>query len=277
MGKNNLFTSVELAKLFGISRSKVLRIEDAGLLEPAGRGGRGNSRLYDAAGIISLAKILNIHDLGYTFADTSEIVLSEGGLDRVVRDLEDQLDQLISAYNAVKIMAGGINPGSARWTYSGPSRCHVKEYCEKFDPYSIPEYIIDTITEAASSGYALDRGHKIFISGIPVDYALAADTDHGFKVNVPILPDTDDEMSVIVPELRDRCLYAYSEDPDITEITGLLENLISDREQFKSGSTFRLDVLSFVYCTFFPGSDKWVYRVHIPGSHRDTFAGKQQI
>lgn len=263
MGKDGLFTSVELARVFGISRSKVLRIEEAGLIKPAARKKQGNSRLYDVSTCVFLSRVLIYHDAGYSFHELRDVMGSEDGFNYLLSDMEKKLEDLISRYQILKVVCDGVSSSEVKTVHRGPTYCNVIRHEERFDPGRIPEYMREALSDTISRGYTFKLDAAFFITDIPVD-CMEEGGAEGFDVCVPVSEDTADDDTILMPAFDCRCVYAYSESREFGDVNSMLASVLSDRELFREDDRFRMDIISIATEPLIPMGDRWLYRIHVP-------------
>lgn len=94
ISKKNLFRISEAASACGVSRSTLLRMEEAGLLTPAYISSESGRRYYDNFSISRVLQVQALKDLGMDVQVMSDFFSQSGKIDSLLKPLEARLAEL---------------------------------------------------------------------------------------------------------------------------------------------------------------------------------------
>ena len=257
------FTSEQIAHAFGVSRSKILRVEDAGLIYPKERSGRANSRHYDAGTVLKLEKNFHYHDLGYTIDDTIRYFNGEGDYQEIIRDVENRIHELTNVLTSLKNRTDATQHMVVQTTTSVASYY----YCEKVEfPHSADkalEIMKNVISSAIRRGYTLRYELPITLTGLSFS-AIEKDISHRPYLCVPITNEAQGDHILYLPREERQCVHwidASSNRYFLTEYLQILKEIDAD---YDDETLFRCDLLSYPLNPKLPKNDSWVVRFYLP-------------
>lgn len=162
MDKKVYVTVGQLVNSCGLSRSTILRMEDAGLLEPAARGD-GSFRYYDAENILRIMHVYNLHKLGLTRREIRAMIEDPGNYTSAIRKLEEQRERLDRVIQGLKKRTLQDNTMKTELTVYPPMPCFIRSFDARGDRYNFNPNILQTLADAVRAGCVLDNENSPFL------------------------------------------------------------------------------------------------------------------
>ena len=257
------FTSEQIAHAFGVSRSKILRVEDAGLIYPKERSGRANSRHYDAGTVLKLAKIFHYHDLGYTIDDTIRYFNGEGDYQEIIRDVENRIHELTNVLTSLKNRTDATQHMVVQTTTSVASYY----YCEKVDlPHGgdhALEIVKSVVASAICRGYTLRYELPITLTGLSFSAIKNERSPRPFLC-IPIMNEVQGEGILYLPREERQCVHWFDTSSNRYFVTEYLQVLEENCAGYDDEAFLRCDLLSYPLDPKLPKNDSWVVRFYLP-------------
>ncbi len=254
------FTSEELARALGVSRSKVLRVEDTGLISPASRGGRANSRHYDAKAALKLKRFLLYQGLGYTSDQAIRYFNGDVDFEDAIAELEDRIHALTVALNAMKLRTDSTQHLIVQELTTVPCYYYTKEVRLAMSAQEAMDSILDATAEAIRKGCTLRPELPITCINIaPGSYETVRP-----RLCIPIVSAVKDDHVIFLPREEKRCVHWYGVSSEENYISEYLK-LLKDRG-IGIGDDFRIrsEILSYPLDLNLPRRDSWVLRFYLP-------------
>ena len=257
------FTSEQLARAFGVSRSKILRVEAAGLIYPKERGGRANSRRFDAGTALKLAKIFHYHDIGYTKEQTVLYFNGAEDIHEIIQDVENKIHELTNVLNSLKNRTDITQHMIVQETTSVSSYY----YCKKVElPHSAAEaleLIKETVSETIQHGYTLRYELPITLIGLSLT-EIRKGTAESPYLCIPIINEVHGESILYLPREERRCVHWFGASSTQYFITEYLDILNRQGVNYEDDTVLRCDLLSYPLDPKLPKDDSWVVRFYLP-------------
>ncbi|MBP5224009.1 MAG: hypothetical protein J6Z38_00280 [Lachnospiraceae bacterium] len=243
-----------------MSRSKVLRVESTGLIAPACRGGRANSRHYDAMAALKLKRILLYQNLGHTADQTVRYFNGEVNFEDAIAELEDRIHELTVALNAMKIRVDATQHLVVQETTTVPCYYYARETRLAVTAQEAMNSILDATAEAIGMGYTLR-------SELPMTCINVAPMVSGEShplLCIPIINEVRDEHVIFLPREEKKCVHWYGKASEENYISEYLKLLLKRGIGFDETSRIRCEILSYPLDVKLPRKDSWVLRFYLP-------------
>ncbi len=256
----NTFTSEELAHAFGISRSKVLRIESTGLISPVSRGGRANSRHFDAKAAMKLKRFLLFQGLGYTSEQAIRYFNGDVDFEDAIEDLEDRIHALTVALNAMKLRTDTTQHLIIQELTTVPCYYYAKEVHLAMTAQEAMDSILEATAEAIQKGYTLRPELPITCINIA---PMALKTIRPLLC-IPIANEVKDDQVIFLPREKKKCVHWYGISSEENYISEYLKLLVTRGIGFDETNRIRSEILSYPLDLNLPRRDSWVLRFYLP-------------
>lgn len=262
MKKEKLFTIAQLAKACQTSRATLLRLEKAGLLEPAYIDEESGYRYFDSISVFSVSRVLSYQDLGILQKELSQMRKEPNSYELVLQKLEQKLSVMEEYVENLRIYTGKLKHLSIV-EYSFPEHyCYQKIFKNVDDPSLIRGFLWDTFDEAIHMGFSLNRmlGPYVSISMDPTLSDINPGNVHDYTVCIPIVSPQKGENIKYMPRSHTVSSYLYGGSVDIVKAFGNIFDYIGQSGMHMTGEARVISIISS-----YPGEsipqDKWVSRV----------------
>ncbi len=256
MKKYPLFTSQQLASATGTSRSKILRIEEAGLIAPDNRDGSAYARHYDIYTAVKLFSILNYHNLGFTKKQTVKHFDENEDYSEAIAVLENKIKVMNDILYSLKIRTGKEMHNVIREESDIASYYYVKQVgCDNIG--EIWSDILTVLSEAMLHGYEIRYERPV---------SIKAEFDSKGKcryfVCIPIADGSADKDTILF-EASDKVFITWFgsfNEPE--KVFAELKKYAADRK-LKYENSLTVDVLTMPFDKEKFNSDELVFKISL--------------
>ncbi len=256
MKKYPLFTSQQLASATGTSRSKILRIEDTGLIAPDNRDGSAYARHYDIYTAVKLFGILNYHNLGFTRKQTVKHFDENEDYSEAIAVLENKIKVMNDVLYSLKIRTGKEMHNVIREESDIDSYYYIKQ-AGGSNLGEIWDDILTVLSEAMLHGYEIRYERPISVKA-----EFSSSNKCRYFVCIPIADNSADGDTVLF-EASDKVFMTwFGSFNEPGKAFGELKKYASDRN-LKYDNSLTVDILTMPYEKEKFDSDELVYKISL--------------
>lgn len=231
----DLFPITQAAKVCGLSRSTLLRLEKRGLLTPAYIAEKSGRRYYDNHNISRILQIQKFQWMGF---DTDEIIdyyAGAGKANKLLASLEKKLSALQESVNEMRLRAHDVPDMSVSIIKIPEIMCCVRSFQgasiqNKYDA------MYAFFHECVEKGIAL-AAEPLFIINERTDYleGKISSTPFDSHACIPVLPEQAPEDAVRIPACTALSLMFYGDYRNIINAHLYLGKQVRERGLTPSG------------------------------------------
>ena len=206
---DNLFQITETAKVCGISRSTLMRLEEKQLIKPAYVSKESGRRYYDNYNIARILEIQKFKSMGLSNEDIISFYKSGGDISKILLPLEEKLFNLKRSIDELSIRSHKESKTVIEIITLPKVICMVKKAFGKTtkDKY---DAMYSFYTECVRNGYLLSdeplfdiHERNDFLNG------YISDDSYPFYVCVPVKKETNN--SVVIPSCKALSVLYYGD------------------------------------------------------------------
>lgn len=231
----DLFSVKQAAKVCGLSRSTLLRLEERGLLTPAYIAAKSGYRYYDNHNISRIQQIQKFQWMGFDADEIIDYYAGAGKADELLARLEEKLFALQESVNEMRLRAHDVPDMSVSITKIPEMTCCVRSFQgasiqNKYDA------MYAFFHECAERGIAL-AAEPLFIINERTDYleGKISSTPFDSHACVPVLPEQAPEDAVRIPACTALSLLFYGDYRNINDAHLYLGRQVHERGLTPSG------------------------------------------
>lgn len=201
MDKNtkDLFPITQAAKVCGISRSTLLRLEERGLLTPAYIAPKSGRRYYNNFNITRILQIQKFQWMGFSTEEIISYFTGHGKADGLLAILERRLSVLQQQVLEMRMRANDESSRTIQIIKLPEMICCLREY-KGFSVQHKYDALYNFLHECVENGYALSY-EPLFIINKRTDYleGYISSAPYDFQACVPVIPEKAPSNAVRFP------------------------------------------------------------------------------
>lgn len=195
----DLFSITQAAKVCGLSRSTLLRLEERGLLTPAYIAPKSGRRYYDNNNITRILQIQKFQWMGFGTEEITSYFAKGGNADELLAILEQKLSVLQRQVAEMRMRANNLTSRTVQIIQLPEMVCCLRGYKglslqHKYDA------LYGFFHECVENGCALSYEPLFFINE-RTDYleGYISSTPYNFQACVPVIPEKAPDNAVRFP------------------------------------------------------------------------------
>lgn len=225
----DLFPITQAAKVYGISRSTLLRLEERGLLTPAYIAAKSGRRYYDNHNISRILQIQKFQWMGFDTEEIADYYASAGRADNLLARLEKKLSALQESVDEMRLRAHDVPNMSVSLIKVPEMTCCVRRF-QGASVQNKSNAMYAFFHECVERGTAL-AAEPLFIINERTDYLDGMISSEPFAslACIPVLPEQAPEDAVRIPACTALSLLFYGDLRNINDAHLYLGRQVRER------------------------------------------------